>query len=104
MSTGVGVGVGLGVRVGVGASPVHLAILPLSLVPIAPSVPQRTLRAAHGHREAARAEQDDAQHDLYAMLVLVQGSDVVLYDVKQSASWPDTTLYNPWQGDKLGTC
>ena len=20
----------------------------------------------------------------------------------QSATWPDTTLYNPWQGDKLG--
>ncbi|GMH95641.1 hypothetical protein TL16_g13207 [Triparma laevis f. inornata] len=25
-----------------------------------------------------------------------------LYKVKQSESWPDTTLYNPWLGDKQG--
>ena len=31
-----------------------------------------------------------------------QGSDAVVYDVTQSVTWPDTTLYNPWQGDKLG--
>ncbi|GMI07956.1 hypothetical protein TrVE_jg13303 [Triparma verrucosa] len=29
-------------------------------------------------------------------------SGVELYNVTQSPSWPDTTLYNPWLGDKQG--
>jgi glucose-6-phosphate 1-epimerase len=30
------------------------------------------------------------------------GNTKTLYHVQQSASYPDTTLYNPWTGDKLG--
>lgn len=50
-------------RVGVGAPSVHLAILPLSLVPIAPSVPQRALRCpAQDQGSAGTLQQGGSVH------------------------------------------
>ena len=45
---------------------------------------------------------DRIYHDTSNEFEFKRGGDV-LYTVKQSPSWPDTTVYNPWLGDKQGT-
>jgi len=58
--------------------------------------------AGKSGRDAGKKGYVDRVYDACDLVTVVDHNKEVTFEVRQSPAWTHTTVYNPWQGDKLG--